>query len=427
MKLFVEAKGALRGEITVPGDKSVSHRAAILGALAEGETVICGFLPGEDCLATLRCLRQLGVEIAADGSEVRIKGAGLYGLAEPDNVLDCGNSGTTARLLLGVLAGQPFFSVLTGDASLCGRPMGRVTGPLQEMGARFWGREGGNLLPLAVQGGTLTAVTYRTPVASAQLKSALLLAGLFARGETVVTEPEQSRDHTERMLAAFGAEVAASGTTVRLVGRPKLTGQVIDVPGDISSAAFFLVAAAIVPGSEVLVRNVGVNPSRTGILDVLQQMGARVELLNPRSAGGEPVADILVRPGELRGVEIGGPLIPRLIDELPVLAVAALFAAGRTVVRDARELRVKETDRIAAVAEELAKIGGVVTTTEDGFVIEGGRQLAGGTADSRHDHRMAMALAVAGLRAKAPVCIDNAECMDVSFPAFAATLARLQG
>ena len=424
--MVVEAKGALRGEITVPGDKSISHRAAILGALAEGETVITGFLPGADCLATVRCLQQLGVEIAVDGGELQVKGAGLYGLKEPDNVLDCGNSGTTARLLLGVLAGQPFFSLLTGDASLRRRPMGRVTKPLQEMGARFFGRQGGNLLPLAVQGGSLSAVKYKTPVASAQLKSAILLAGLFAEGETVVTEPEQSRDHTERMLAAFGAELGVGGTTVRLVGRPRLMGRAITVPGDISSAAFFLVAAAIVPGSEVLVRNVGVNPTRTGILDVLRRMGARVDVLHSRSFGEEPVADLLVRPGKLRGVEIGGPLIPRLIDELPVLAVAALFAAGRTVVRDARELRVKETDRIAAVAEELAKIGGVVATTEDGFIIEGGQRLAGGCADSRHDHRMAMALAVAGLRANAPVCIDNAECVNVSFPDFAATLARLQ-
>ncbi|NLP36437.1 MAG: 3-phosphoshikimate 1-carboxyvinyltransferase [Firmicutes bacterium] len=419
-------KGPLRGEITVPGDKSISHRSVLLGALAKGRTRVQGFLAAADCLATIDCLRLLGVPVTVKGSTVLIEGAGWEKLQEPGNILDCGNSGTTARLILGILAGQPFFSVVTGDESLRRRPMGRVTEPLQQMGGCFWGRDRGRLLPLAVKGGSLKPITYHTPVASAQLKSALLLAGLFAEGTTTVIEPQQSRDHTERMLKAFGAEIYQEGTTVAVTGRPKLAGQEIEVPGDISSAAFFLVAASIVPGSDLMLRNVGVNPTRTGIIDVLQQMGARLKLENRRLVNGEPVADINVQSAELQGVEVRGALIPRLIDELPVLAVAALFARGRTLVMDAQELRVKETDRIAAVAEEFAKLGAKVLPTDDGFMIDGGQDLTGGTADSRGDHRMAMALSIAALRSSAPVTINDFACVSVSYPDFGETLEKLQ-
>lgn len=425
--MIITGKGPLRGEITVPGDKSVSHRAVIFGALAEGITEISGFLNGEDCLSTVACFRRLGVSADVAGTDVRVHGVGLQGLREPDDVLDCGNSGTTARLLLGVLAGQPFHAVLTGDGSLRQRPMGRVAEPLRRMGAVIAGRGGGKLLPLSVSGGILQPFSYASPVASAQVKSAVLLAGLFAEGETSVTEPEKSRDHTERMLSAFGASVRVDGNTVTVRGKPSLKGRVVRVPGDISSAAFFLVAGSIVPGSDLVVRNVGVNPTRTGILDVLQEMGADLELLNKRDESGEPVADIRVRAARLRGVEIGGGVIPRLIDELPVLAVAALFAQGKTVVRDAEELRVKETDRIAAVAEEFAKLGASVLPTEDGFVIEGGQELTGGMAHSRGDHRIAMSLSVAALRADAPVTIGDPACVAVSYPGFWDTISRLQG
>lgn len=425
MSKIIEGRGPLRGKITVPGDKSVSHRSVILGALAEGETRISGFLTGEDCLSTVACFRKLGVTIDTDGTEVRVLGAGLTGLREPDDILDCGNSGTTARLILGVLAGQPFFSVLTGDGSLRKRPMGRVAEPLRQMGAQIAGRDGGRRLPLSIAGGKLHPVHYSSPVASAQVKSAVLLAGLFAEGVTTVTEPEKSRDHTERMLAAFGAEVDINGNTVRVRGRPSLQGRAVRVPGDISSAAFFLVAASIVPGSDLLVKNVGVNPTRTGILDALTEMGADLTLLNEREESGEPVADIRVRAAALRGVDIGGALIPRLIDELPVLAVAALFAEGQTLVRDAEELRVKETDRIAAVAEEFAKLGAVVQPTEDGFVIEGRQEIGGGAAGSRGDHRIAMSLSVAALAARKPVLIGSPESVSISYPGFWNTLQSL--
>lgn len=425
MSKTVEGRGPLRGKITVPGDKSVSHRSVIFGALAEGETRISGFLTGEDCLSTVACFRKLGVTIDTDGTEVSVRGAGLTGLREPDDILDCGNSGTTARLILGVLAGQPFFSVLTGDGSLRKRPMGRVSEPLRQMGAQLAGRDGGRSLPLSIAGGKLHPVHYSSPVASAQVKSAVLLAGLFAEGVTTVTEPEKSRDHTERMLAAFGAEVDINGNTVRVQGMPSLQGRAVRVPGDISSAAFFLVAASIVPGSDLLVKNVGVNPTRTGILDALTEMGADLTLLNEREESGEPVADIRVRAAALRGVDIGGALIPRLIDELPVLAVAALFAEGQTLVRDAEELRVKETDRIAAVAEEFAKLGAVVQPTEDGFVIEGRQEIGGGAASSRGDHRIAMSLSVAALAARKPVLIGSPESVSISYPGFWNTLQSL--
>ena len=425
MSVTIEGTGPLRGEITVPGDKSVSHRAVILGALALGETSITGFLNGEDCLSTVSCMRKLGVAVEVAGNDVRVQGVGLKGLRESEDILDCGNSGTTARLILGVLAGQPFYSVMTGDASLRKRPMGRVTTPLRQMGAEILGRDGGKLLPLTVQNGGLQPITYHSPVASAQVKSAVLLAGLFAQGVTTVTEPEKSRDHSERMLAAFGADVVVEGNTVRVQGKPTLHGQTVRVPGDISSAAFFLVAASIVPGSDLLVKNVGVNPTRTGILEVLEEMGADLERVNERVESGEPVADIRVRSSQLRGVEIGGDIVPRLIDELPVLAVAAMFAEGHTVVCDAAELRVKETDRIAAVVDEFSKLGAMVTGTEDGFVVEGGRPLLGATTHSRGDHRIAMSLSVAALAAQVSVTVEAPESVAISYPSFWQTLSLL--
>lgn len=425
MKIHIGPSGPLRGEVTVPGDKSISHRAVILGALAAGETRIEGFLTGEDCLSTVACIRGLGVNVDVDGNSVRVQGVGLDGLKEPEDVLDAGNSGTTARLLLGVLAGQRFYSVLTGDGSLRRRPMGRVSGPLTEMGAQFWGRGEGNLLPLSVRGGSLKPLEYRSPVASAQIKSAVLLAGLFTDGETAVIEPERSRDHTERMLSAFGAKVSIHFNEARVAGRPDLVGRLVRVPGDISSAAFFLVAASIIPGSDLIIRNVGINPTRTGVLDVLDEMGGRLEYLTRREESGEPVADIRVRAAELHGVEVGGAVIPRLIDELPILAVAALFARGKTVIRDAVELRVKETDRIAAMAGELDILGAEIEEREDGFVIQGGHPVSGGIVRSHGDHRVAMALCIAALAAQSPVSLDSTECIAISYPTFFETLGAL--
>ncbi|MBS4031223.1 MAG: 3-phosphoshikimate 1-carboxyvinyltransferase [Clostridiales bacterium] len=425
MSVKIQGKGPLRGEVSVPGDKSVSHRAVIFGALAEGRTEIEGFLFGEDCLSTVSCMRQLGAAVHVNGETVSVDGVGLTGLKEPENILDAGNSGTTARLLLGVLAGQPFYTVLTGDGSLRRRPMSRVTKPLLQMGAAISGRAGGTLLPLSVQGSHLTPTTYTSPVASAQVKSAVLLAGLFAEGETTVTEPEKSRDHTERMLAAFGAAVDVRGNSVTVTGRPKLQGRTVRVPGDISSAAFFLIAASIVPGSDLLVRNVGINPTRTGILDVLTEMGADMEYINTRDESGEPVADIRVKAAPLRGVEIGGEIIPRLIDELPVLAVAALFAKGETVVRDAAELRVKETDRIAAMTEELSSLGADIEARDDGFIIRGGRMLTGGSVKSHDDHRVAMSLCIAALGAGITVDLDSPDCIAISYPSFLETIKTL--
>jgi 3-phosphoshikimate 1-carboxyvinyltransferase len=419
----------LAGEIEVPGDKSISHRAALFGALAEGRTEITGYLEGEDCLNTIAAIRALGVEVTRKGEgRYLVDGAGLTGLTEPDNVIDCGNSGTGARLLLGVLAGQPFTTVLTGDDSLRGRPMGRVAEPLTRMGAQVAGRDGGRRLPLAITGRRpLTALDYRSPVASAQVKTALLLAGLWADGPVTVEEPAQSRDHTERMLAGFGARLDAAPGRVTITPGTRLIGQPIAVPGDISSAAFFLVAGAVVPEADVTIRHVGVNPTRTGVLDVLAAMGAQLRRQAATVGGGEPASDLLVASGPLSGTEIAGALIPRLIDEIPVLAVAACVASGTTRVRDAAELRVKESDRIAAVATELGKMGARIRETPDGLEIQGGARLTGARVRSAGDHRMAMALAVAGLIAEGPTVIEDAECIATSFPGFADLLNRLAG
>lgn len=416
----------LRGEITVPGDKSISHRVIMLGSLAHGETVATNFLSGEDCLATIRCFRALGVEInGPDRGVVRIRGCGLRGLREPHDVLDAGNSGTAMRLLLGILAGQPFFSVITGDDSLRQRPMGRVTRPLREMGAVFMGRDGANYAPLAVSGGGLRGISYRLPVASAQLKSALLLAGLYADGQTRITELVPTRDHTERMLAAFGTLLVRKNKTIVITPESKLQGLEIAVPGDISSAAFLIVAALITPDSDLLIKSVGINPTRTGILEALFRMGARITVSESQGAGGEPIADLRVQSSTLHGTVVDGSLIPRLIDEIPVLAVAGAFASGETVIRDAAELRVKESDRLATVRQELTKLGADVRELSDGLIIRGTGRFTGGTCRSHGDHRIAMAMAVAGLAAIGETVINDPACIDVSFPGFADILSSL--
>ncbi len=409
----------LRGGISIPGDKSISHRSIMLGSLAEGTTVVHGFLHGEDNHATLRAFRGMGIEIEElAGGALKIHGKGLDGLQEPADVLDCGNSGTTIRLMTGLLSGQRFFSILTGDKYLRKRPMKRVVSPLAAMGARIWGRGGGDLAPLAIQGGALQPIRYDSPIASAQVKSAVLLAGLYAEGQTEVREPHLSRDHSERMLHYFGAEVRSFAGGVSLQGRPKLRGREVFVPGDISSAAFFLVAALITPGAELLVRNVGVNPTRSGIIDILREMGGDLQLQNQRELAGEPVADILARSSTLKGIDIGGPVVPRAIDEFPVVAVAAACAEGRTVIRDARELRVKETDRIAAISAGLAALGAQIEPQEDGMIITGVERLGGGKVSSQGDHRIAMSIAVAALSAAGPVCIEDTACTATSFPDF---------
>ncbi|MBI4278241.1 MAG: 3-phosphoshikimate 1-carboxyvinyltransferase [Armatimonadetes bacterium] len=415
--LTVPPARRLSGRVRVPGDKSISHRAALLGVLAEGKTVVEGFLRAADCLSTLRCLRHLGAEIRDDGERLTIQGLGLGGLVEADDVLDVGNSGTTMRLLAGILAGQPYLSVLTGDASIRRRPMDRVAVPLRQMGASIQGRRGGRLAPLVIQGGRLRAIDYALPVASAQVKSAVLLAGLFADGPTTVREPAPTRDHTERMLQGFGADLRQEDCAVTLYAPTRLLGTSLSVPGDISSAAFFLVAAAALPGSELAVEGVGLNPTRTGALDALRAMGARVEIEDQWISGGEPVGTVVVHGGALRGIEITGPLIPRLIDELPVLCVAAAVAEGTTEIRDAGELRVKESDRIVTLAANLRALGAAAEELSDGIIIRGGR-LRGGRVPGHGDHRIAMACAVAGLLAAEPVTVEGAECIDISFPEF---------
>nr|WP_156820352.1 3-phosphoshikimate 1-carboxyvinyltransferase [Synechococcus sp. PCC 7336] len=419
----------LRGAIAIPGDKSISHRSLMLGALAEGETSIRGLLLGEDPRSTAACFRAMGAEISKLNSElVTVRGVGLSGLKEPVDVLDAGNSGTTLRLMLGILAAQAgrFFAV-TGDGSLRSRPMGRVVTPLQKMGAQIWGRVGGDRAPLAVQGQRLQGIHYQSPVASAQVKSCVLLAGLWAEGETTVTEPAPSRDHSERMLTAFGADLsvdrAARTATVR--SGAQLYGQPVTVPGDISSAAFWLVAGAIAPEADLLVQNVGINPTRTGILDVLQQMGANLKLENEREEAGEPIADVRIQSSQLQGCEIGGDTIPTLIDEIPILAVAAAFAQGKTTIRDAAELRVKESDRLAAMATELTKMGVLLEEHPDGMEIWGGQPLEGAVVESYGDHRIAMSLAIAALQANSPTTIRGADCASISYPTFVPTLQQI--
>ncbi|MGL5077051.1 MAG: 3-phosphoshikimate 1-carboxyvinyltransferase [Waterburya sp.] len=419
----------VKGNITIPGDKSISHRAWMLGAIAEGETIIEGLLLGEDPRSTAACVRAMGAEISELNSErVIVQGIGLGNLQEPEDVLDAGNSGTTIRLMLGLLASHPdrLFTV-TGDHSLRSRPMSRVIKPLEQMGAKIWGRKGNSLAPLAVKGQKLQPIHYQSPIASAQVKSCILLAGLMVDGQTTVTEPALSRDHSERMLQAFGATLAVDPDThsVTLTGKPTLKGQKVIVPGDVSSAAFWLVAGAIVPGSDLLITNVGVNPTRTGVLDALEMMEADITRENERVVAGEPVADLRVKYSQLQACEIAGDLIPRLIDEIPVLAVAAAFAKGTTVIKDAAELRVKESDRLAVMATELGKMGANISELADGLEITGGQQLQGAEVDSFTDHRIAMSLAIAALRATGKTTILRAEAASISYPNFVDTLTQV--
>ncbi len=415
----VAPANSLRGEIIVPGDKSISHRAVMFASLAQGKSRIRGLLRGEDCLSTIRAFKNLGIEIVDKSiDELIIYGSGLDGLHESNDMIDCGNSGTTMRLMSGILAAQPFFSILTGDQYLRKRPMGRVIGPLSEMGAKILGREDHSKAPLAIDGGGLHPTEYHSPIASAQVKSAVLLAGMQIDGTTTVYEPHLSRDHSERMLRYFGAELESFSGGAKVKGRVRLAGQDIEIPGDISSAAFFLVAGLIVPGTELLLKNVGVNPTRCGVIDILQQMGGSIELTNQRELSGEPVADLLVKSSSLHGIDIGGDLIPRAIDEFPVISVAAAFASGITIIRDAKELRVKETDRIAAMCESLGVIGAEIEPLEDGMRIVGGKELSGGHVDSFGDHRIAMSMAVAALQTKAEVNINDTACTETSFPGF---------
>lgn len=415
-----------RKRITVPGDKSISHRAVMFGALAEGTTIIEGFLPGADCMSTISCFEQLGILVERTSeTSVRVTGKSLAGLESPQMPLDVGNSGTTIRLLMGILAGSSFSSTLVGDESIGKRPMDRVVGPLRQMGAVITGHQDGKFTPISLQGTRLHGITYESPVSSAQVKSAILLAGLHSTGKTTVMEPSISRDHTERMLGAFGVQVDRLPNGASVEGGQLLSATHVTVPGDISSAAFFLAAALIVPGSTITIEQVGLNPTRTGILDVFQAMGAEVKVDHEVESSGEPIGTITITSDGLKGVEIGGDLIPRLIDEIPIIAVVATQAKGKTIIRDAAELKVKETNRISTTVNELRKLGAQVEETEDGLIIEGYTPLNGAICSSHGDHRIGMAMAIAGLATDGPVVVDGAEAIQVSFPRFYELLKQL--
>ncbi|PWW30351.1 3-phosphoshikimate 1-carboxyvinyltransferase [Cytobacillus oceanisediminis] len=416
-KLNTNIQG-LRGEIAVPGDKSISHRSIMFGAIAKGKTNITNFLLGEDCLSTIACFRKLGVYIEQEDHQVTVSGRGLEGLQEPADILDVGNSGTTIRLLMGILAGRPFHSVLVGDQSIGKRPMTRVAKPLSLFGAQINGRKNGEYTPLSVQGGQLEGITYELPVASAQVKSSLLFAGMQASGETVIIEPVKTRDHTERMIRQFGGEIQTDGRTIHIQGGQSLTGTDIHVPGDISSAAFFLVAGAIVPGSEIRLKNVGLNPTRTGIIDVMHRMGAEIIVEPYENGSSEPAGDITIKTSALKGTVIEGDLIPRLIDEIPVIALLATQAEGDTVIKDAEELKVKETNRIDTVVNELSKLGANIVATEDGMIVKGKSSFSGGNVSSHGDHRIGMMLAVASAISSGEVHLDQKEAISVSYPSF---------
>ena len=422
---FTKAAKGLKGQLAVPGDKSISHRAVMLGSIASGNTEIHHFLQGADCLSTISCFRRMGVEIENRGNMVVVHGKGMRGLSAPSGMLDCGNSGTTMRLMSGILAAQPFPSTLTGDASIQKRPMKRIMEPLTQMGAHILSLRENGCAPLRIKPGKLHGIHYHTPVASAQVKSAILLAGLYGDGPTKVTEPALSRNHTELMLRHFGAEITSEGVTAALMPAKELYGIKVDVPGDISSAAYFIAAALMVPGSEVLIRNVGVNPTRDGMIRVCQAMGADLTLENVRSREAEPMADLLVRHSSLKGVEIGGEIIPALIDELPMIAAMACAAQGTTVIKDAAELKVKESNRIRIMVENLSAMGADIRETEDGMIIEGGRPLHGASVDSHLDHRIAMTFAVTSLIADGVTTIKDADCVRISYPGFYQDLSRL--
>lgn len=416
---------SLKGEITVPGDKSISHRGVMFGAISEGITELTGFLDGADCRSTIGCFKAMGIDISQDKNHVVIHGKGLHGLAAPSNMLDVGNSGTTTRLISGILAGQPFVSSLNGDASIQKRPMGRIITPLTQMGAHIKSIKDNGCAPLEIGGRQLHSIHYDSPVASAQVKSCVLLAGLYADGITSVTEPVVSRNHTELMLSGFGADIKSEGLTASIVGNPKLVGQKIAVPGDISSAAYFIAAGLICDNADLLIKNVNTNPTRAGIIKVAKDMGGKLELLNERIVSGEPVADIHVCTSSLHGCEISGDIIPTLIDEIPVIAVMAAAATGTTIIKDAAELKVKESDRIATVTENLKAMGCDITATDDGMIIVGGKELQGTTINTYKDHRIAMAFAVAGLIADGKTDFDDEKCPVISYPNFFETLNRL--
>lgn len=414
----------IRGTIAVPGDKSISHRAVMIAGISKGESIIKGFLRGEDCLSTVACCRNLGVEITEEGDLIKVRGNGLFGLKEPEDVLDAGNSGTTMRLLSGILAGQDFLSVLTGDASLRKRPMGRIAIPLREMGAQIDGRGGGQLAPLVIRGGNLQGIEYSLPVPSAQVKSAILLAGLYASGITQVREEIPSRDHTERMLSYFGGNVKTESGSIT-ISKSELYARDVEVPGDISSAAFFIAAAAAMPGSHLIIKNIGLNPTRRGIVDILLKMGADLHIEQIRINSGEEVGNIHIRGKKLHGVTVKENMIPSLIDEIPVLAAIAAVAEGKTVITGAGELKVKESNRIEAMVNEMRKLGVKIQELPDGMEIEGPNRIIGGTVESYGDHRIAMALAVCGLFADGDVSVANSDCITISFPQFAEILTEI--
>ena len=415
----------LKGEITVPGDKSISHRGVMFGAISDGVTELTGFLDGADCRSTIGCFRAMGIDINQEGSHVVIHGKGLHGLKKPESILDVGNSGTTTRLISGILSGQSFISTLDGDDSIRKRPMGRIITPLSQMGAYIKSIKDNGCAPLEMGGSSLNAIHYDSPVASAQVKSCVLLAGLYADGITSVTEPVISRNHTELMLSGFGANIKSETLTASIVGQPKLYGQKIAVPGDISSAAYFIAAGLICDNADLLIKNVNTNPTRAGIIEVAKAMGGKIELLNERIVSGEPVADIHVCTSSLHGCKISGDIIPTLIDELPVIAVMAAAADGTTTIKDAAELKVKESDRIATVTENLKNMGCDITATDDGMIINGGNPLHGTKIKTYLDHRIAMSFAIAGLIADGETSFDDEKCCVISYPNFFETLKAL--
>ncbi|MBC2105193.1 3-phosphoshikimate 1-carboxyvinyltransferase [Listeria booriae] len=421
---LVTNKQGLNGTIRVPGDKSISHRSIMFGALAKGTTTVSNFLKGEDCLSTIGVFRALGVRIEEFPDKIVVHGTGWDGLKRPDETLDVGNSGTTIRLMLGILAGRPFDATLEGDASIAKRPMGRVMLPLREMGAIFEAKDA-NFAPVKVTGTKLQPMTYTLPVASAQVKSAIIFAALQADGETTIIEKEKTRDHTEQMIRQFGGAITTDGLTIRVNGGQEFQGQNVVVPGDISSAAFFIVAGLIIPNSKIRLENVGLNPTRTGIIDVVKEMGGKITVEQTSKAGDEPAGTVIVETSDLKGIEIGGDIIPRLIDELPVIALLASQATGQTVIKDAEELKVKETNRIDAVVTELSKMGVALVGTDDGMIIEGNQTLHGATVQSYGDHRMGMMLQVAALLADSDVTLEKAEAINVSYPSFFEDVASL--
>lgn len=425
MHMNITKSAGLRGELAIPGDKSISHRAIMFGALADGTTEITNFLQGADCLSTISCFQAMGVDIENTTDRVFIHGAGLHGLKATSQMLDVGNSGTTTRLISGILAGQPFTTTLNGDASIQKRPMKRIMDPLIQMGADIRSLNDNGCAPLEIHGGNLHAISYQSPVASAQVKSCVLLAGLYADGSTSVTEPVLSRNHTELMLSGFGAQVTSVGTTATIEPEPHLYGQKIAVPGDISSAAYWIAAALAVPNSELVLKNMGINPTRDGILRVVEAMGADIIRENVHTVSGELVCDLIVRTSHLHGTTVAGELIPTLIDEIPVIAVLACFAEGETIIKDAQELKVKESNRIDTVVEGLLAMGADATATDDGMIIRGGRTLHGATIDSHLDHRIAMSFAVAGLMCDTPTTILNADSVVISYPDFYESLKKI--